>query len=186
MNLWKRSTTRSSLFLCIVNIGIISDTHSYLDERITHHLQDSDLIIHAGDVGDVSVLNQLEALAPTQGVYGNIDSTTIRVRLPEWELIDLDGVKILIIHIAGSIGRYNEKCRALIAEHAPSVLVCGHSHILKVSKDEKFNLLHINPGAAGKHGFHKVRTLLKVKAENGSLKDLQVIELGPRSAKSVH
>jgi len=168
-----------------VNIGIISDTHSYLDERISHHLQDSDLILHAGDVGDVFVLDQLDALARTKGVYGNIDSTVIRVRLPEWELLDLEGVKILIIHIAGAIGRYNEKCRALIKEHLPDVLICGHSHILKISRDDKFNLLHINPGAAGRHGFHKVRTLLKVKAENGSLKDLQVIELGPRSAKSV-
>ena len=168
-----------------MKVTLISDTHSYMDDRILHHLNGSDLVIHAGDVGDSSILDAIENLAPTHCVYGNIDGTAIRSRCPEWELIDLAGHKTLAIHIAGAVGRYNEKTRKLIEQHQPDSIICGHSHILKVMPDKKYNLLHLNPGAAGRHGFHKIRTLLKFEVINARLENLQVIELGPRSSKSV-
>lgn len=169
-----------------MKLGLISDTHSYMDERITHHLKGCDLILHAGDVGDAMVITQLEKTAPTRGVYGNIDGTAVRAMWPEFDLLETNGVKIMMIHIAGAAGNYNARARSLIQEHQPAVLLCGHSHILKVVPDKRFSLLHINPGAAGRHGFHKMRTLMTVEADNGTLRDLKVIELGPRSAKSIH
>lgn len=169
-----------------MKIGLISDTHGYIDDRILHHLADCDLVWHAGDVGKNQVIDTLESEKTTLGVYGNIDDTLIRSRWPEYVFEEIEGVKILMIHIAGAIERYNEKTRALIKKHQPDVLICGHSHILKVKRDQRFNLMHMNPGAAGNHGFHKVRTLLKFDIENGRLANLQAIELGPRSTKSVH
>ncbi len=168
-----------------VKVSILSDTHGYMDDRIIHYLEGSDVIIHAGDVGDNGVLDQLEQVAPTKCVFGNIDGNAIRARCSEWELLDLVGHKILLIHIAGAMGRYNEMTRDLIRSHQPDTLICGHSHILKVMPDRKFNLLHINPGAAGRHGFQKIRTLLKMEILDGKLHNLQAIELGPRSSKSI-
>lgn len=169
-----------------MKIGLISDTHSYMDDRILHHLEGCDLILHAGDVGDPMVITRLEKVAQTRGVYGNIDGTAVRKIWPEFDLVRCNGVPILMIHIAGAVGNYNARTRALIKEHTPQVLICGHSHILKVAQDQRFKLLHINPGAAGRHGFHKMRTLIIMEAHDGALSDLKVIELGPRSAKSVH
>jgi uncharacterized protein len=168
-----------------VKIGILSDTHSYLDERILHHLADCEIILHAGDIGQITVADQLAEIGLLKAVYGNIDDTKVRIAYPEFEVIETAGVKVLIIHIAGAIGRYNTKTRELIKAHKPDVLVCGHSHILKVARDSAFNLLHVNPGAAGKHGFHRMRTLLKVEAVGGEWKNLQVVELGLRSAQSI-
>ncbi len=168
-----------------MKVSLISDTHSYMDERIIHHLGESDLIIHAGDVGDSKVLDAIEEIAPTRCVYGNIDGKNIRSRCPEWEIIDLMGHKTLVIHIAGSVERYNDSTRKLVATHQPDSIICGHSHLLKVMADKKFNLLHLNPGAAGRHGFHKMRTILKFEVEYANLRNLQVIELGPRSSQSV-
>ncbi|MEZ4722431.1 MAG: metallophosphoesterase family protein [Flavobacteriales bacterium] len=165
-----------------MELGIISDTHGYMDERILHHFRDVDAILHAGDVGDLSVCDKLVDLHPLYCVYGNIDGTNIRKSCPEWIVHSFDGVKILMIHIAGALGKYNAKTRGLIEEHRPHVLICGHSHILKVAQDSRFDLLHINPGAAGKHGFHKMRTMLKVSASNGKLTNLRVVELSSRSA----
>lgn len=164
-----------------MEIGILSDTHGYMDDRILHHLQEVDVILHAGDVGDSMVCEQLNNLSTLHCVYGNIDGTSVRKSYPEWIIHDFEGVKFLMIHIAGALGKYNTKTRSLIEEHKPNVLVCGHSHILKVSQDSRFNLLHINPGAAGKHGFHKMRTMLKLTANSGKLSNLRVVELGARS-----
>ena len=169
-----------------MKIGLISDTHGYIDERIEHHLSMCDEIWHAGDVGDQVVLDRLEAIAPVKGVHGNIDGTSVRKRLPEWELNEYDGLRVLMIHIAGPLGKYSPQTRALVQEHKPDVLVCGHSHILRVKRDDRFNLIYLNPGAAGRHGFHKVRTLCRFEIKNGKLEQFEAIELGPRSAKSVH
>lgn len=169
-----------------MKIGIISDTHSYIDDRILHHFEGCDLIMHAGDVGDIQVLMQLNAVAPVQCVFGNIDGSEIRAEWPEFRLLELDGFKFLLIHIAGAIGNYNSKVRALINKYRPMALVCGHSHLLKIQRDDRFNLLYINPGAAGTHGFHKMRTLLRFEIIAGKLMNLEVVELGPRSAKSVN
>ncbi|MEQ9187936.1 MAG: metallophosphoesterase family protein [Cryomorphaceae bacterium] len=167
-------------------IGLISDTHGYMDERIEHHLGMCDEIWHAGDVGDPTVLDRLERLAPLRGVYGNIDGTAVRKRFPEIEKMDFDGLKIAMIHIAGPLGRYTPQTRALIQDFKPDVLVCGHSHILRVKRDEKLNLLYINPGAAGRHGFHKMRTLCRFDIHDGKLEHFEAIELGPRSTQSIH
>jgi len=169
----------------MVKIGILSDTHGYIDDRILHHLASCDQVWHAGDVGHIRVIESLNQFDQVQGVYGNIDGTNIRVRWPEHSFFEVDGCKILLIHIAGSAGRYNEKTRNLIQLHSPDILVCGHSHILKVQQDKRFNLLHINPGAAGNKGFHKVRTLILLKLNEGKPSDMKVIELGPRSTQTV-
>jgi hypothetical protein len=140
--------------------------------------------LHAGDIGDHTVMDQLIAQTKTDAVYGNIDDTATRARYPEHLRLNIEGVHILMIHIAGAIERYNKKTLALIEEQRPDVLICGHSHILKVKQDQRFGLLHINPGAAGRHGFHKVRSLLTLEVANGQLSDLKLVELGPRSLKS--
>lgn len=157
-----------------------------MDERIEHHLGMCDEIWHAGDVGDPSVLDRLEQLAPLRGVYGNIDGTPVRKRFPEIEKMEFDGLKVLMIHIAGPLGRYTPQTRALISDYQPDVLVCGHSHILRVKRDDKLNLLYINPGAAGRHGFHKMRTLCRFDINDGKLEQFEAIELGPRSTQSIH
>jgi len=179
------NSKRYPSFALEMEIGIISDTHSYLDDRILHHLKECNLIIHAGDVGDYTVIERLKALAPVECVYGNIDNSSIRGEFPEWKLLDLEGVSVLVIHIAGAVGKYNQKVRKLLVEHKPKVLICGHSHILKVIRDDLFHVIHINSGAAGRHGFHKMRTLIRVSAAEGSLKNLRIVELGPRSTQSI-
>lgn len=163
-----------------MRIGLLSDTHSHYDARIGHHLQDCDEIWHAGDVGDEKVLDELLALAPLRAVSGNIDDKTVRLRCPETLVFEAAGLKVLIHHIGGYPGRYAPGARALLQRERPGLFVCGHSHILRVMPDQQLGLLHLNPGAAGRHGFHKVRTLLRFRLEAGRVLDLQAVELGPR------
>lgn len=162
-------------------IGLISDTHSYLDERVFTHFKDVDEIWHAGDVGDVSVIHQLEAFKPVVGVYGNIDGTDVRKIFPLDQRFTCGGMKIWMTHIAGRIYVYDRRIRQPMRDNPPDILVCGHSHILKVQMDKRLNTLYINPGAAGRHGFHKVRTLLRFTIEGGKIFDMEVIELGLRA-----
>ena len=166
-----------------MKIGIISDTHGYMDDRILFHLRDCNEIWHAGDVGDAVVLDRLNEVAPVIGVYGNIDGSAVRLRLPEFVRYEKDGFRMLLMHIAGAVGKYNETVRKHLEEFRPGVLVCGHSHITKVMFDKRFNCLYVNPGAAGRHGFHQVRTLIKVELTAGRLHRMSVVELGPRSAR---
>ncbi|GAB2947682.1 metallophosphoesterase family protein [Hymenobacter coalescens] len=161
-------------------VGLLSDTHSYFDERIAHHLRDCTEIWHAGDVGAEQVLDQLQAIAPLRAVFGNIDDRTVRLRCPETLVFEVAGLKVLITHIGGYPGRYAPGARALLQRERPGLFICGHSHILRVMPDRALGLLHLNPGAAGRHGFHKVRTLLKFRVEAGRVLDLQAVELGPR------
>jgi putative phosphoesterase len=164
-------------------IGLLSDTHGYLDERILHFLSGCDEIWHAGDFGGgFSVAEGLEKIAPLKAVYGNIDGADIRSSFPEVMRFECEGMKILMIHIAGSPGKYFPNVRHHIEENRPDVFVCGHSHIIKVMRDPKYNFLYINPGAAGKHGFHKVRTLLLFEIDKGKIAGFKVIELGPRAS----
>lgn len=166
----------------MISIGLLSDTHSYLDERILHHLNDVDEIWHAGDFGSIDISNQLSNIKPLKGVYGNIDGGEIRQIHPEHLKFECGGLSIWMTHIGGYPGRYNPKIRTAIYEKKPDLFICGHSHILKILPDKKVpNLLHINPGAAGKHGFHKVRTMVKFKISDHRITDLNVIELGPRA-----
>jgi hypothetical protein len=161
-------------------IGLLSDTHGYLDDRIKEHLADRDEIWHAGDVGTSEVLDQLEAIAPLKAVYGNIDGRAVRIRYPEHQRFMCEEVNVWITHIGGYPERYTPQLRRIITANPPQLFICGHSHILKVMNDKKLNLLHINPGAAGKQGFHKVRTLVKFEIEGKQINNLQVIELYPR------
>ncbi len=163
-----------------MRIGIISDTHSYLDPSVFKYFSQCDEIWHAGDIGTLDVLQQLEAFKPTMAVFGNIDGHDVRAASPEDQVFVREGKKILMTHIAGSLPRYNPRVRDLINTHQPDVLVCGHSHLLKVQPDKANNLLFINPGAAGKHGFHKIKTLLRLEIQEGKIQNLEVVELGPR------
>ena len=164
-----------------MKIGLLSDTHSHLDERIFEHFSDCDEIWHAGDIGDVSVLDQLNAFKPVRAVYGNIDDHTIRALCPEKIVFDLEGVRIYMIHIGGTPPKYAKGVLSDLKLEKPHLFICGHSHILKVVADQSLGkMLYMNPGAAGHHGFHKIRTLLRFDIEEGKPKNLEVIELGKR------
>ena len=165
----------------MTRIGIISDTHGFLDERVFDYFKDVDMIWHAGDIGTPEVTDKLKAFKPLFAVYGNIDGQVLRSEFPENQLLVADGCKILITHIAGAVGKYNARVNALILQEKPDILVCGHSHIVKVMKDPRYGFLHINSGAAGIHGFHKMRTLLRFEIDKGKPQKMELIELGLRA-----
>ncbi len=161
-------------------IGIISDTHGYLDEAVFHHFKDCDEIWHAGDFGNDLLAGQLRKFKPLRGVYGNIDGQDIRSEYPELLTWTCEEVKVMMLHIGGYPPKYNSRSKPVILSERPQLFISGHSHILKIMFDDKLQCLHINPGAAGKHGWHKVRTLVKLTIDGKDMKDCQVIELGPR------
>ena len=165
-----------------MKIGLLSDTHSYLDPAVLEHFADCDEIWHAGDVGEATVLDTLEAQKPVRGVYGNIDDTTIRRRLPEDLRFTVNGLSVFMTHIGGYPGRYTARVRAILQAERPDLYICGHSHILKVVRDKHIGTLHMNPGACGRHGFHRMRTVLRFSITDGKVNDLEVIELGLRGA----
>lgn len=166
----------------MLRIGLLSDTHGDLPDAVFQHFSQCDEIWHAGDIGTMEVLEALEAFKPTRAVYGNIDGATIRAATAEDLFWECAGLKVMMTHIGGYPGRYQPRVRNLLAEYQPGLYICGHSHILKVVPDKKRGLLHINPGAAGKQGFHQVRTLVRFAVADGRIQDLEVIELGKRSA----
>ena len=166
----------------MIKIGLLSDTHSYLDPRIFDLYKSCDEIWHAGDFGDEEVSKQLSGFRPLRGVFGNIDGTPIRQLHPLNQHFTVEGLTVLITHIGGYPGNYFPEARKVIELYKPGLFICGHSHILKVMPDKKNNLLHMNPGAAGKHGFHKLRTLLRFEIQSGKIENLEAIELGTRSA----
>lgn len=161
---------------------LISDTHGHLDPGLTKHIEQADEVWHGGDIGTIDLCHQIEKLKPLRAVYGNIDGTDVSGVYPENLVFELEGVKTLITHIGGYPGKYPARIKTLIATHRPQLFICGHSHILKVMYDKDNALLHINPGAAGVHGFHHVKTAVRFEMEDGELKNLAVIELGKRSA----
>lgn len=167
-----------------MKIGLISDTHSYLDPQVFDHFADCDEIWHAGDIGNLTVLEQLEAFKPVRAVYGNIDGAKIRRAAPEHQRFNCEGVDVWITHIGGYPGRYDRRIREEIRTNPPDLFICGHSHILKVMPDKKLNLLHMNPGAAGVHGFHLVKTLLRFEINAGKIENLAAIEMGKRGSLS--
>ncbi|WP_421764836.1 metallophosphoesterase family protein [Ekhidna sp.] len=164
-----------------MKIGLLSDTHGFLDEGIFKHFEVVDEIWHAGDIGTTEVLEKLQQFKPTVAVWGNIDGGKLRQECKEGEIFEREGVRVLITHIAAKPPKYTKKVLAYVKQFKPKLLICGHSHILKVMPDKSNNLLFMNPGAAGKHGFHKVKTLLRFDLEKGEIKNLEVIELGPRA-----
>ena len=161
-------------------IGLLSDTHSYLDETLLTHFKECDEIWHAGDIGQAKVADRLEAFKPFKAVYGNIDGAPLRRRYPENLRFDCEGLDVWITHIGGYPGRYNQRVRVEIKANPPGLFICGHSHILKVMPDKNLGLIHINPGACGKEGFHKMRTAIRFEVEEGRIRQLEVIELGLR------
>lgn len=168
--------------LTMKKIGLISDTHGYLHPSVLDFFKECDEIWHAGDAGSIAILDQLSAFKPLKAVYGNIDGWDVRVTYPEFQLFDCEEVKILMIHIGGYPGRYAQTARKLIQEHKPGLFISGHSHILKVIYDDKNNLLHINPGAAGNHGLHKKVTAVRFIIEGKEIKDMEIYETS-RKAK---
>jgi len=163
-----------------MRIGLLSDTHGYLDEQVFDFFAECEEVWHAGDIGDAEVADRLEAFRPLRAVYGNIDAPELRHRFPEDLRFTVEGLDVWITHIGGYPGRYNKRVRAVMAEHPPGLFICGHSHILKVIPDKKYGLLHINPGAAGRQGFHYLRTAVRFSLREGNVTDLEVIELGKR------
>jgi putative phosphoesterase len=163
-----------------VKIGLISDTHSYLDPKVLEYFQSVDEIWHAGDIGEVSVTQQLQQLKPLRAVYGNVDDKNLQALYPEDLWFDCEGLRIWMTHIAGAPPNYNPRTKKIFKEKSADVLICGHSHILKVIKDPKYNLLYVNPGAAGNHGFHHIKTIMRFEILNKEIKNMEVIELGKR------
>lgn len=161
----------------MTRIGILSDTHGYWDDRYLKHFEMCDEIWHAGDIGSLELIQKLAAFKPVRAVYGNIDGGDIRRIYPETNRFTVDGTDVLIKHIGGYPGNYDPSIRAKLFVCPPQLFISGHSHILKVKFDKTLNLLHINPGAAGKYGWHKTRTLVRLAIDNGTFNDLEVIEL---------
>jgi uncharacterized protein len=162
-------------------IALVSDTHGYLDPKLFKYFDTCDEIWHAGDIGDIKVADTLAQTKTLRAVYGNIDGNEIRSAYPKVQFFKCEDVFVLITHIGGYPGKYANDVRTLISEKKPNIFICGHSHILKVMFDKKHNLLHMNPGACGNHGFHKVKTLLRFTIEKDKIKDLEVIEIGNRN-----
>jgi uncharacterized protein len=161
-------------------IGLLSDTHGYLDQRIIEHLSMCDEIWHAGDIGSPEVLQRIKSLKTLRAVYGNIDGQTIRVGLQMIQRFVCEEVDVLMKHIGGYPGKYDSSILPIILEHPPKLLITGHSHILKIMHDKKNGLLFINPGAAGISGFHQIRTLVRFTIDKSNISDLEVVELGKR------
>jgi len=158
-------------------IALISDTHSYFGKDIEKYLLKCDEIWHAGDIGDAATLEKYRKMKPLRAVYGNIDGYDVRIDTPEFKFFTMEDLKVLMIHIGGYPGRYTPQARELIIKYRPDIFISGHSHILKIMPDKKYDLLHINPGACGNIGFHKVRTLVLFDLDCGNIQNVRVVEL---------
>lgn len=161
-------------------ILLLSDTHSYIDDRIVYYAEQVDEVWHAGDIGDLKVTDALKNIKPLKAVYGNIDDAKARTEFPLNNIFACEGMKIWITHIGGYPGKYSTRIKEGFLEFKPDIFICGHSHILKVQFDKQYNCLTMNPGAAGTHGFHQMRTMLRFEIDQGKIKNLEVIELGKR------
>ncbi len=162
-------------------ILLLSDTHSYMDDKILQYCKNADEVWHAGDIGSNIVTDKISQVSKLRAVYGNIDDKTIRAEFPLDNIFTIEKVPVWITHIGGYPYRYDQRIREMITKNPPKLFISGHSHILKVQYDKKLNLLHLNPGSAGKYGIHKVRTMLRFVVENNEIKKLEVIEMEKRS-----
>lgn len=158
-------------------ILLLSDTHAHIDERILYYAKQADEIWHAGDIGVLAVTDQLSEIKPLRAVFGNIDNAEIRKEFPLHNRFMCEDIDVWITHIGGYPGKYSPAVKEEIKKNPPKLFISGHSHILKVMNDKSLNLLHMNPGAAGKQGFHQKRTMLRFKIDGKEIKDLEVIEL---------
>lgn len=162
-------------------IGLLSDTHGFLDPKVFKYFEHCDEVWHAGDIGSPELLTQLEKFKPTKAVLGNIDGASLKRMCPKIQYFMCEELKVIILHIGGYPGRYNPLAQKLIAQYKPNIFVCGHSHILKIIYDKKNDHLHLNPGAAGNYGFHQVKTLLRFTVDGKDIKDMEIVELGGKS-----
>lgn len=162
----------------MTKILLLSDTHSYIDDAILKYVHQADEVWHAGDIGDLAVTDAIQKIKPLRAVYGNIDDAQARLEFPLNNRFMCEEVDVWITHIGGYPDKYNVNIREEIKKNPPKLFICGHSHILKVQFDKKLNLLHMNPGAAGKHGFHQVRTMLRFEIDKDKIQNLEVIEIG--------
>jgi putative phosphoesterase len=165
----------------MVKIGLLSDTHSYLDPKIYEYFKDVDEIWHAGDIGSMEIIDELRKFKPLRAVYGNIDDHLIRREVPEFNRFTIEKVDVLITHIAGKPNKYSKPAFEELQKKAPKLFICGHSHILLVQMDKRFNMLWMNPGACGIKGFHKVKTILRFQISGEKIENLEAIELGVRA-----
>ena len=161
-------------------ILLLSDTHGFIDNQILKFVNQADEVWHAGDIGAIEVTDTIKKLKPLRGVYGNIDNALIRTEFPLNNKFTIEKISVWITHIGGYPNKYDLKIRDEISKNSPNLFISGHSHILKVMFDKKLNLLHMNPGAAGKHGFHKVRTMLRFEINEDKITNLEAIELEQR------
>jgi putative phosphoesterase len=167
-----------------MRIGLMADTHGFLDPSIFSYFQECDEVWHAGDFGPMAIVEKLEAFKPLRGVWGNIDGAKVRAAMPrdlQWEC---QGLRVYMTHIGGYPGAYDPRARAEIVKCNPGLFICGHSHILKVMRDPDRNLIHLNPGAAGHQGWHRMRTILRFTVAAGQMSELEAIELGVRGTQS--
>jgi len=164
----------------MTKILLLSDTHSHIDDAILKYAKQADEIWHAGDIGNLKVTDALSKIKPVRGVHGNIDDHIIQKEFPEHNRFLCEKVAVWITHIGGYPPKYNSCVKEELKNNPPKLFICGHSHILKVMHDKKLDVLHMNPGACGKHGFHQVRTMLRFTISGEKIKDLEVIELGKR------
>ena len=160
----------------MTKILLLSDTHGHIDDDILKYVKQADEVWHAGDIGDLKVTDRIKALKPLRAVYGNIDSTKVRAEFPEHNRFMCEDVDVWITHIGGYPGRYDRRIKEQLQQDPPTLFICGHSHILKVINDKKLNLLHMNPGAIGKYGLHKVRTMLRFEIDGKKIQNLEVVE----------
>ena len=168
----------------MTKILLLSDTHSYIDDAIIKYVKQVDEVWHAGDIGDLKVTDAIKNIKPLKGVYGNIDDAKARLEFPEHNRFMCEDIDVWITHIGGYPKAYNVRVREEIKINPPKLFISGHSHILKVMPDNKLNLLHMNPGAVGKHGFHKTRTMLRFTIHGSKIDNLEVIEFPVRHPKS--
>jgi len=162
-------------------ILLLSDTHSFIDAQIIKYIEEADEVWHAGDIGDIVVTDTIQKLKPLRAVYGNIDNKEIRAEFRLDNKFTIEGVSVWITHIGGYPKRYDSRIKEEIHKNSPTIFISGHSHILKVMYDKKLNLLHLNPGAAGKHGFHQIRTMLRFEINKDKVENLEIIELEKRT-----
>jgi putative phosphoesterase len=164
----------------LTSIGLISDTHHFLDEQVFTYFKDCDEIWHAGDIGSIQIANNLASFKPFRAVYGNIDGSDIQNIYPEYLRWHCEGVGVFMTHIGGYPGKYVPWVKKEIIEHPTKLFISGHSHILRVIFDQKLNCLHMNPGAAGKQGWHKIRTIIRFAIDGSAIKNCEVIEMVKR------
>jgi putative phosphoesterase len=162
-------------------ILLLSDTHGYLDPKLDKYIQSVDEVWHGGDIGILSICQEIEKRKLLRAVFGNIDGQDLRKSYPENAIFMCEQVKVFMTHIGGCPGRYNLEAKKIIEQEKPNLFICGHSHILKIMYDKKYNLLHVNPGACGMQGFHQVKTVLRFVIESTEIKNMEIIELGKRT-----